>query len=516
MTRRSVSSSVPTITSRSRSSSGSSCCDSERSTAGVATSGRLSGRSAVCGWTRSAARSTGTAATSPSPESSSPSSKSWWVPRAASSVPKNSSNGRGMRTRTPSPTQCGSLCRHFANGSANRGSSRRSPGRDTASTRNQTRQEGEGTVARQPGMSVRLKLTLSYAGFLMVAGVLLLGVVWLFLLRYVPDGVVVGPGGFNPSRSDLLRAFAPRAAVALAFLLVFGLVGGWILAGRMLTPLTRITDATRRAATGSLSHRIELEGRQDEFRELADSFDAMLARLEAHLAEQRRVAANASHELRTPLAITQTLLDVAGKDPNRDSGELVERLHAVNTRAIDLTEALLLLSRADQRSFTREHVDLSLVAEEAAETLLPLAEQRGVSIETAGDITPTTGSPALLLQMTTNLVHNAIVHNLPEEGTVWVTTSVQPESVVLTVESTGEKLTPQLVSTLAEPFQRGSTRIRTDHAGVGPGLAIVNSITQAHDGTLTLAPRAGGGLCVAVQLPAAPPHLADEHPRSAR
>jgi two-component system, OmpR family, sensor histidine kinase VanS len=274
----------------------------------------------------------------------------------------------------------------------------------------------------------------------------------------------------------------------------------------MLAPLTRITDATRLAATGSLSHRIQLDGRTDEFRELADAFDAMLARLEAHVAEQQRFAANASHELRTPLAVTQTLLDVARNDPNRDNGELVDRLRAVNTRAIDLTEALLLLSRADQRSFTPEHVDLSLIAEEAAETLLPLAEERGLTIETSGDVTPTVGSHALLLQMTTNLVHNAIVHNLPEQGTVSVTTSVHPKSVVLTVENTGEKLTPQLVATLGEPFLRGPGRIRTEHAGIGLGLAIVKSITQAHDGALTLTPRAAGGLRVTVQLPAAPPH----------
>ena len=358
---------------------------------------------------------------------------------------------------------------------------------------------------RAPGLSVRLKLTLSYAGFLMLASALLLAAVWVFLLRYVPD-VIYTPGMFVPNRSDLLRAFAPKAAAALAFLLMFGLLGGWILAGSMLAPLTRIANATRLAADGSLSHRIQLEGRKDEFRELADAFDTMLTRLEAHLAEQQRFAANASHELRTPLAITQTLLDVARNDPNRDTGELVDRLHAVNTRAIDLTEALLLLSRADQRSFVREHADLSLIAEEATETLLPLAEERGATIETSGDMTPTIGSPALLLQMATNLVHNAIVHNLPEQGTVWVTTSAHPESVELTVENTGEKLTPRLVATLAEPFQRGSKRIRTDHAGVGLGLAIVKSITQAHDGTLTLAPRAAGGLRVTVQLPAAPPH----------
>jgi two-component system sensor histidine kinase VanS len=260
------------------------------------------------------------------------------------------------------------------------------------------------------------------------------------------------------------------------------------------------------AATGSLSHRIHLEGRRDEFRELADAFDAMLARLEAHVAEQQRFAANASHELRTPLAITQTLLDVARNDLNRDNGELVDRLHFVNTRAIDLTEALLLLSRADQRTFTKEPVDLSLLAEEATETLLPLAEKRGITIETSGDNTPTVGSRALLQQMTTNLVHNAIVHNMAEKGTVWVTTRVHPRAVVLTVENTGEMLSPQLASTMVEPFQRGTARIRDGHAGAGLGLAIVKSIALAHDGTLTLTPRAAGGLCVTVQLPAASPH----------
>jgi two-component system sensor histidine kinase VanS len=365
-------------------------------------------------------------------------------------------------------------------------------------------------VDRAPGLSVRLKLTLSYAGFLMLAGALLLAAVWAFLLRYVPERALIVPSGTDfhgvfPVRSNLLRVFAPRAAAVLAFLLVFGLLGGWILAGRMLAPLSRITDATRLTANGSLAHRIRLPGRRDEFRGLADSFDAMLARLEAHEAEQRRFAANASHELRTPLAITQTLLDVARNDPNHDSAELDERLRAVNARAIELTEALLVLSRADQRSFTRERVDLSLLSEEATETLLPLAEKHGVTIETSGDMTPTIGSSVLLLQLTTNLVHNAIVHNLPEQGTVCVTTSVHPNSVVLTVENTGEKLTPQLVPTLVEPFRRGTERIRTDHAGVGLGLAIVNSITQAHDGTLTLTPRPAGGLRVTVQLPAAPP-----------
>ncbi|MET7488519.1 HAMP domain-containing sensor histidine kinase [Streptomyces sp. NPDC005538] len=350
---------------------------------------------------------------------------------------------------------------------------------------------------RAPGPSVRLKLTLSYAGFVMLAGALLLAAVWVYLNRVPHPGLIIEPD----YRLAVVRTFAPTAVAVMGFLLVFGLAGGWILAGRMLDPLTRITDAARMATHGSLAHRIRLPGRMDEFRELADTFDAMLARLEAHVAEQRRFAANASHELRTPLAISKTLLDVARTDPNHDTGEIIDRLHVVNTRAIDLTEALLLLSRADRRSFTREHVDLSLMAEEATETLLPLAEKHGVTIETSGDFTPTSGSPALLLQLTTNLVHNAIVHNLPEQGAVRVSTGVRPRSVVLTVENTGEILTPQVVSTLTEPFQRGTERIRTDHAGVGLGLAIVKTITHAHDGTLTLTPRAAGGMRITVELP---------------
>ncbi|MFC9155149.1 sensor histidine kinase [Streptomyces bauhiniae] len=361
---------------------------------------------------------------------------------------------------------------------------------------------------RAPGPSVRLRLTLSYAGFLMLAGALLLAAVWLFLLRYVPERALIVPSGTPirydvfPVRSNLLRVFAPRAAGVLAFLLVFGLVGGWFLAGRMLAPLTRVTEATRKAANGSLSHRIRLPGRRDEFRELADAFDTMLARLDAHVAEQRRFAANASHELRTPLAISKALLDVARTDPERDTAELLDRLHAVNARAIDLTEALLLVGRAEQRSFEREDVDLSLLAEEATETLLPLAEKHGISLETSGEFAPTTGSETLLLQLTMNLVHNAIVHNAPG-GRVWISTAAHPGTVALTVENTGERLSPELAATLTEPFRRGTERVHTDHAGAGLGLAIVQTIAHAHDGTLTLTPRPSGGLRITVELPAA-------------
>jgi two-component system sensor histidine kinase VanS len=359
-------------------------------------------------------------------------------------------------------------------------------------------------------LSVRLKLALSYAGFLVLAGALLLAL-WVVLLRYFPDAAVIrttrsGIGGaFVPGRSGTQRAFGEAAAAVLAFLLVFGLLGGWILAGRMLAPLNRITDATRMAAIGSLSHRIRMEGRKDEFRELADMFDTMLEQLESHISEQQRFAANASHELRTPLAISQTLLDVARNNPTRDQGVLIERLHTVNTRAIDLTEALLLLSRSDRRSFTREPVDLSLIAEEAAETLLPLAEQRSTTLDVTGETTRTVGSSALILRMVTNLVQNAIVHNVPTGGTVTIHTESQHDASVLQVENTGYPLPAELIPTLTEPFQRGTKRIRTaEHAGVGLGLAIVHSIVRAHDGTLDLTPRPAGGLLVTIRLPGTP------------
>ncbi len=357
-------------------------------------------------------------------------------------------------------------------------------------------------VDRRPGLSARLKLTLSYAGFLAVAGALLLAVVWGFLLRYVPDNSR-GLLGISPNRYLLVHTFAPAAAVAMAFLLVFGLAGGWFLAGRMLAPLTRIRDAARTAGNGSLSHRIRLPGRRDEFRELSDAFDSMLGRLESHVAEQQRFAANASHELRTPLAISRTLLDVARKDPTRDRDELIERLYVVNTRAIDLTEALLLLGRADSATFVREGVDLSLLAEEAAETLLPLAERRRITLDVTGAAAPTDGSAELLLRVVTNLVQNAVVHNLPSGGTVTVRTEAYGDTSVLRVENTGPRVPPELAATLTEPFRRGAERVRTgdDHAGVGLGLAIVHSIVRAHEGTLGLLPRQGGGLVVTVRLP---------------
>ena len=385
-------------------------------------------------------------------------------------------------------------------------------------------------LLRLPSRTVRLRLTLLYSGLFLVSGVALLATTYLLFRNNTGVDLLVphassGPGAHAaplPNPEDLRQVRQMYAAsvardthglhegliqsgIALAIMTVVSIALGWLVAGRVLRPLRTITATTRQISERNLNERLALSGPRDELKDLADTVDGLLARLEAHVAEQQRFAANASHELRTPLALTQTLLEVARKEPNPENGELVDRLQEVNTRAIDLTEALLLLSRATQGTFTREQVDLSLIVEEATETLLPLAEKRGVSIETSGHTTPTIGSYPLLLQMATNLVHNAIVHNLPEHGTVRVTVGAHPEAVLLIVENTGEQLTSQLVSTLAEPFQRGTQRIRADHAGVGLGLAIVKSVALAHDGALTLAPRAAGGLCATVGLPAAPP-----------
>ena len=358
-------------------------------------------------------------------------------------------------------------------------------------------------MTRPPGLSVRWQLTLSYVAVVMVTGGLLLAIVYVFLLRYVPVHAYVGPEGLIPGRTDLLRAFLPPAAWMLAALLAASTLGGWLLAGRVLAPLTQIARATRQAAGGSLGHRIAMPGRHDEFRELADSFDGMLAQLESQLAEQQRFAANASHELRTPLAITQALIDVAADDPTSDRSAMLRRLREVNARAIHLTEALLVLSRADQRAFTTEPVDLSLLAEEAAETLLPIAEQRGISLEVRGDTAITPGSSALLRQLVTNLVQNAVAHNAAHEGWVTVSTARDADAVELTIENPGERIAAEVLSTLVEPFQRGTSRVRDGRDGHGLGLAIARSIVRAHHGELQLSARDAGGLLVRVSLPVA-------------
>ncbi|MGH2719855.1 MAG: sensor histidine kinase [Actinomycetota bacterium] len=375
-----------------------------------------------------------------------------------------------------------------------------------------------------PSRTVRLRLTLLYSGLFLVSGVALRATMYLLFRNstgvdlIVPNGHRATPAAVRQVQQMYAKAVALhthglhqgliQSAIALAILTAVSIGLGWLVAGHVLRPLRVMTATTRQISERNLSERLALQGPRDELKVLADTVDGLLARLEAHVAEQQRFAANASHELRTPLAITQTLLDVARNDPSRASSELDERLRAVNARAIDLTEALLLLSRAGQKSFTPEHVDLSLIAEEATETLVPLAEEHGVTIETSGEMTPAIGSEALLIQLATNLVHNAIVHNLPEQGTVCVRTSVHPETVVLTVENTGEKLT---ATDRFDACRAVSARHRTHTYSPCRCRSRLGNRekhrVQAHDGTLTLTPRAAGGLTATVHLPAAPSHI---------
>jgi HAMP domain-containing protein len=224
------------------------------------------------------------------------------------------------------------------------------------------------SMPRPAGLSVRVKLALSYAGLVVVAGVALFAV-GLLLLRYVPDGNLwLSEGGYAPNRSDLLEVFVKYAWWAIGALVVFGLVGGWLLAGVVLRPLDRITAVARLARDGALDQRIDLPGPRDELTDLADAFDAMLARVQRTLDEERRFAANASHELRTPHTIIRTLVEVGEADRDgRDVDTLLRRIGATNDRAIAITESLLALARGGVRE--TEPVDLAeLVAEAVSRT----------------------------------------------------------------------------------------------------------------------------------------------------
>ena len=359
----------------------------------------------------------------------------------------------------------------------------------------------ESERGRPPGVSVRVKLALSYAGFLVVAGIALFAVGFL-LLRFVPTGAIfVAGGGWAPNRSDLLEVFVRYAWWAIAGLVVFGLVGGWLLAGVMLRPLGRITDVARRARDGQLSQRVDLPGNRDELTELADTFDAMLDRVEHTIDEERRFAANASHELRTPHAIIRTMVEVAQADPRgRDIDVVLQRIARTNDRAIATTEALLALSRAS-RGAGLEHVpvDLAGVVAEAVDEQRADAVARGIRIDTALSPTVVSGNRALLSQLATNLLHNAVVHNA-ENG--WVRVSVSTSPAELVVANSGPVLDPALVSTLTEPFVRaaGRTRAAAGQEGSGLGLAIVASIVRAHGGRLGLTALPEGGLQVRVAL----------------
>lgn len=355
-----------------------------------------------------------------------------------------------------------------------------------------------------------MRLTLTYALFTLAAGVCTLSVVYL-IMRYVPNYplTAANPRDKGPvaSRQEILGTLLQASGAVLLVLALIGTVGSWFMAGRVLRPLQDITRAARRAADGSLDHRVALTGPLDEFTELSDTFDSMLAPLRRSFDAQRRFAANASHELRTPLAVNRTMLDVAAADPDgQDYPRLVARLRETNQRGIDVTEALLQLSDLDHSPPETRPLDLAGTAEEALDLVREEAGTRGVTVDAELRPAPATGDAVLLRQLALNLVQNAVRHNLPAGGALTLTTGpdpARPGHALLSVANTGPVL-PADLDHLTEPFLRGAGRLAghgTAPRGHGLGLALVAGIVRAHQGELTLTPRPGGGLVVRVSLP---------------
>lgn len=379
---------------------------------------------------------------------------------------------------------------------------------------NKPRRTGERRpVSRPRRLTARMRLTLSYTLFAVTAGVLCLAVVYVGM-RYVPNYPLTSSNpryrSDAPSRQEILHSMLRASGYALALLTTVGLVGGWLIAGRVLRPLQDITRAAHRAASGALEHRIALTGPRDEFTDLSDAFDEMLARLQRSFEAQQRFAANASHELRTPLAITRTMLQVAAADPaGQDWGRLVTRLQDTNQRGIEISEALLQLADLGHAPPDLTPTDLATATGEALAAVRDEAEDLGVTLTADLHAAPTTGNPVLLRQAAVNLLHNALRHNLPAGagGKVTVTTGAHPERpgrVRLTVTNTGPRLTEEAVTTFTEPFLRGRGRTAaTDPSrrGHGLGLAIVAAVTDAHHGELHLAPNPTGGLRATLTLP---------------
>lgn len=366
-------------------------------------------------------------------------------------------------------------------------------------------------IVRRRGPSLRVSLTLSYAGFLVVAGAVLFGV-GLLALRFVPSGDLFSQstGGWAPGRGDLTDVFVKYAWWALAALVVVGLVGGWFLSGWMLAPLGRITEVVGLADAGTLHRRIALRGRRNELTDLADAFDDMLDRIERAVAEESRFAANASHELRTPHAVIRTIVEVARADPEeRDVDLVLSRIAETNERAIATTEALLDLARAGRTGLAFEPVDLAAVTERVAADArtpgAPATHRPSPTIRVEPGPAVAHGNAALLGQLVSNLVTNAMVHNLSDGGEVAVRTRTAPDGwALLEIANTGPHLDAARVSTLTEPFVRAGDRTRpASDRGVGLGLTIVATIVRSHRGDLRITAREGGGLLVRVALPSA-------------
>ena len=389
--------------------------------------------------------------------------------------------------------------------------------------------------------TIRVRLTLLYAGAFFLAGAALVALMYFFLgqaldrqltarlgiAQHLPQQAATQPGSqeathalqedlraqFQQDRDDTLDAMLVASLVALGAVGVAAAGFGWLLAGRALGPLQQITATARRVAEGSLQERIALDGPHDEVKDLADTFDAMLERLDRSFDSQRRFVANASHELRTPLTLNRTLIEVALDNPNAPGSlrQLGGTLLAVNQRHERLIDGLLTLASSQQRIDDPTPVDLADIARHITTKSRGAADAAHVGIRTHLRSAPVAGDPVLLERLAQNLLDNAIRYNLPEHGEISVTTGTLDGTAHLTVDNTGPPVPPYELPGLFEPFRRLPTSERLADAtmtsasrGAGLGLSIVRSVAHAHGGDVHATPRQDGGLTVRVRLPAAP------------
>ncbi|QIP84250.1 HAMP domain-containing protein [Streptomyces sp. Tu 2975] len=381
--------------------------------------------------------------------------------------------------------------------------------------------------------TIRIRLTLLYGGMFLIAGILLLSIIYLFTAQALHVGVADLPfkiveGKVQPTTDwctlpeegsgeqfnqavsaclqhqrelaldDLLR----RSLFALLGLSIIAFAFGYAMAGRVLSPLGRITRTARQVAGSDLSRRIELDGPDDELKELADTFDEMLDRLERAFTAQQRFVANASHELRTPLAINRTLLEVHLSDPGApvELQQLGKTLLATNERSEQLVEGLLLLARSDNQIVERKPVDLAEVASRAMDQVRSEADEKGVEVRGERRAAVVQGNGVLLERIALNLVQNAVRYNLPG-GWVEVATEVEHGQAVLLVTNTGPVVPAYEIDNLFEPFRRLRQERTGSDKGVGLGLSIARSVARAHGGRIAAVPREGGGLVMRVTLP---------------
>lgn len=379
--------------------------------------------------------------------------------------------------------------------------------------------------------TIRIRLTLLYGGMFLIAGILLLSIIYMLAAQALnvgsdlPFRIVNGqvtsevcdlpktasPETFNAAmnacvnqqRQQALDSLLNRSLLALVGLSIIAFAFGYAMAGRVLSPLGRITRTARRVAGTDLSRRIELDGPDDELKELADTFDEMLDRLERAFTAQQRFVGNASHELRTPLAINRTLLEVHLSDPEAPTElqQLGKTLLATNERSEQLVEGLLLLARSENQIVERKPVDLAEVADRAIDQARAEATQKAVQIR--GERAPAVvqGNGVLLERIALNLVQNAVRYNVAEGGWVEVTTELQPGQALLVVSNTGPVVPAYEIDNLFEPFRRLRTERTGSDKGVGLGLSIARSVARAHGGRIIAEPREGGGLVMRVTLP---------------